>query len=279
MQILIIFVFLAAMKTQIPFIIPQQKGMQFTGQLLHQIVKQSQSQGATIQQIISGANQPTIIATVTQSQPQMVTKVSLTSSAPQGQVQTISGTSPITVTQVTPATRTHVPVTLNIAPVSMQQGGSATLQSGTATVLKPTAVTAVDQSAAASTAVPVHPIQTVAQQKMATISQSLVTQQLSSHPQIQQIAAVSQTLTPTHSPVPIQATTIQVQPTVTTHQATSSPVVLTQASLVQQVPQPAAIATVVTQPLQQGQQTLASPQAQLAKPSPYAMRTRNQPKH
>ncbi|XP_041347993.1 helicase SRCAP-like isoform X2 [Gigantopelta aegis] len=270
----------AQMKSQaIPFIIPQQKGMQFTGQLLHQIVKQSQhqGQGATIQQIISGANQPTIIATVTQSQPQMVTKVSLTSSSPQGQVQTISGTSPITVTQVSPATRTHVPVTLNIAPVSMQ-GGTVSLQSGTATVLKPTAVTAVDQSAA-STTVQVHPVQTVAQQKIATISQSLVTQQLPTHPQIQQITAVSQTMTSSHSPVPVQATTIQVQPTATTQQATSSPVVLTQASLVQQVPQPAAMATVVTQPIQQGHQTLASPQAQLAKPSPYAMRTRNQPKH
>lgn len=237
---------------QIPLIIPQQKGgLPFTGQLLHQIVKQQQQQGqgATIQQIITHASQqqPTIIATVTQGQgtQPMVAKASLGSCAPTAHIQTLSAASPITVTQVTSATGQHAPITLNVATPVSQAAVVKALSGEHATVQ-------VQQAAS--------------QPKITTITQSLVSQQLQqvSTAQIHQIQASALQTSAASQPA-----TIQVHSPMVTPQASPSPV---PTQVTQTIPQAATIATVVTQAQQQG--GTAAGQAAQAKPSPYAMRTR-----
>lgn len=142
----------------------QQQGRGLTVQQLHQLVKQ-QSQGGTIQQIIH-TSQPTIIATVTQSQatPQMVTKVIATTAtvqAPQLQ-QTIQGAAHIGGSS---AAVTTVPVPASLIS-SLPQGQS----SMTASIIKPGSVSGVE----AVTAVQIHPISSINQSKLAGVAQNVV---------------------------------------------------------------------------------------------------------
>ena len=141
----------------------QQPG-RLTVQQLQQLVKQ-QSQGGTIQQIIH-TSQPTIIATVTQSQatPQMVTKViptTATVQAPQIQ-QTIQGAAQIVGSS---ATVTTVPVPSSLIS-SLPQGQSSV----TASIVKPGTVSGIE----AVTTVQIHSISSITQSKLTGVPQNVV---------------------------------------------------------------------------------------------------------
>ena len=106
-------------------------------------------------------SQPTIIATMTQSQQQgghMVTKV-LGTAAPTPQIQTIASTTPLTVAHVTavatPATQTQATVaTISVAQPSGQ-------------VNKPVTISTVTQES--GTTIQVHPVVTASQQAASSV--------------------------------------------------------------------------------------------------------------
>ena len=259
--------FLAALgqqigKTQIPLnavqVIQQAAGRQLTVQQLSQIMKQQQQQGiqGTIQQIIAHPSQPTIIATVTQSQPTtMVTKVLGSSVTPTSNIQTISAATPLTVTQVSAAhgAPTHL-ATLNVAT----SGGQAGLVKQ-ATVTTETGAT-----------IQVHPLSTISQQtKLATIAQ--VTQPVqhiqvaSTTPQTPTTTAAPPTLAVTLTPTQITPTTLTAQVTPTMPQvATPQPTVAATPSIQQQPPAVTAVVQAVQQQAaqQQVQQQAAQQQVQ-----------------
>ncbi|XP_070205034.1 helicase domino-like isoform X4 [Littorina saxatilis] len=271
---------------QIPLIIPQKGPL--TGQLLHQIVKQ--------QQMIN-TSQPAIIS-VTQGQTltPMVAKVSLTTVPHTAPIQTLSaaGGTPITVTQVAAATAGgsgvghHTPTVATINMAAMPSVSQAT-------VVKTATLASVDPSQQQGAA------------KMAAISQSLVAQPLQiASSALQQQTQPGQTVVTAGT----QHRILTAAPTASLAQAVvvSSPALASVSSVVQQqqqvhqvmasapavvsaqaVPSPSAMATVVTQtqPPQVSQaqqqaavaQLTAQQQQQLQKASPYAMRSRNPPKH
>ncbi|XP_052801568.1 helicase SRCAP-like isoform X2 [Mya arenaria] len=144
----------------------QQQGRSLTVQQLQQLVKQ-QSQGATIQQIIH-TSQPTIIATVTQSQatPQMVTKV----------IATTATIQPTQFQQTMPASCFAVAVsgspTVTSVPVSSSQLASLTQgQTSLTAVVKPGSGSG---GADAVTTVQIHPISSLSQSKLTGMAQNVV---------------------------------------------------------------------------------------------------------
>ncbi|XP_076435128.1 helicase domino-like isoform X2 [Babylonia areolata] len=263
---------------QIPLIVPSKTG-QLTGQLLHQYIKQ-----------------PAIIS-VTQAS--MVAKVSLPHSTPIHTLSAAAAGSPITVTQVAAAATGsaggsgapshHAPT---VATINMANVSAATH----ATVVKAATLATVDGGG-----VP----------KMATLAQSLVTppplQITSTALQPAQSATLvgpggTQHRVLTATPTTLPQATAVVVPTTTLAQsaaAATTTVVQQQQQSAQQmvnaaavvsaqaVASPGAMATVVTQTQspqappssQPSAQLTAQQQQQLQKVSPYAMRTRNQPKH
>lgn len=279
---------------QIPVLIPQQAKLspqQFaTGHLLHQFVKQ--------QQIIH-TSPSSIIAAVTQGQnlSPMVAKVSLTTVPQTSQVQTMSAAvgTPITVTQVSPAIS------------SAATGGNAHSSSVTTINMAGPVQTgpqvAIVKAAAIATVDAVQPQQLVVQAtapKMAPVSQSLVTQplQLATNPVTQQqsmvpagtqhrIISTSSAITPGTAVVVSTAGLTQVQQTtpVVQHQQSQQQQPLTSqlvtASVVsgQTIQSAGTMPNVISQSQQQVQQLTAQQQQQLQKASPYAMRSRNPPKH
>lgn len=303
-------------------IIQQPTGQRLTVQTvqqLHQLVKQQQQQqpGVSIQQIIHTSSQPTIIATVPQSQPtaQMITKVLGAASSQNSttQIQAISTGTPISVSHVT----SHQPVaTLNVATASHQTTG----------VLKPVTVSTVTAESVSQTGIQVTSVTPITQQSKLTAHNITGLQQIPTAAQVLQRSqpGVTVTVTPTQlhtslvgqsvtTPVvaaiqrPTPTSTLSLTPTsLQTHTVGSNTPVtqmvvpsLSQAT----TPAPAKILTPQTQqtsqvftthsvstssPLTQTTQIqLTTPVATVVqtqgqsqtKTAPYAMRTRNTPKH
>lgn len=286
-------------KTQIPLntvqIIPQPhsaSGRPLTYQLQQIMSTNKPHQGMII------TSQPTIIATVTQSQPsgQIVTKV-LTSSQgtiPASQIQTITAASPIQVSQV--SVPSSVPTQIPVATISMAHPVQQITKS----------VTMATVSNVGGTTVQVHPVATQ-QARVTTLSQgSVVTQpiqqiqvtpsvsiqqqqpatqtihvqpttQTASAPAVSSIPSpLTLTVTPANQTPPPNVTLVQQQvsssqPTIQTGTVTSQAALAAAAALPPQSPVTPGVVTTVVQTSQGQQQAL--------KPSPYAMRTRNQPKH
>ena len=286
-------------KTQIPLntvqIIPQPhsaSGRPLTYQLQQIMSTNKPHQGMII------TSQPTIIATVTQSQPsgQIVTKV-LTSSQgtiPASQIQTITAASPIQVSQVSvPASvPTQIPVaTISMAHPVQQITKSVTMAtvsnvSGTTVQVHPVATQQARVTTLSQGSVVTQPIQqiqvtpsvSIQQQQPATQTIHVQpTTQTASAPAVSSIPSpLTLTVTPANQTPPPNVTLVQQQvsssqPTIQTGTVTSQAALAAAAALPPQSPVTPGVVTTVVQTSQGQQQAL--------KPSPYAMRTRNQPKH
>lgn len=285
-------------KNQIPLsavqIIPQPHGSAPGRPLTYQL-QQIMSTNKPHQGMII-TSQPTIIATVTQSQPsgQIVTKV-LTSSQgtiPASQIQTITAASPIQVSQVSvPASApTQIPVaTISMAHPVQQITKSVTMAtvsnvSGTTVQVHPVATQQARVTTLSQGSVVTQPIQQIQVTPSVSIQQQQpATQTIHVQPTTQTTSAVSSipspltlTVTPANQTPPPNVTLVQQQvpssqPTVQTGTVTSQAALAAAAALPPQSPVTPGVVTTVVQTSQGQQQAL--------KPSPYAMRTRNQPKH
>ncbi|XP_063395969.1 helicase SRCAP-like isoform X3 [Mytilus trossulus] len=283
-------------KTQIPLntvqIIPQPQsasGRPLTYQLQQIMSTNKPHQGSMII-----TSQPTIIATVTQSQPsgQIVTKV-LTSSQgtiPTSQIHTISVASPaISQVSVAASAPTQIPVaTISMAHPSQQVAKSVTVAtvsnvSGNTVQVHPVATHQARMATLSQASIVAHPIQQIqvtpsgsSVQQPATIHVHSTSQPSTGTVVPHTSSPLTLTVTPANQTPPPNVTLIQQQvpvsqTTVQTGTVTSQAALAAAAALPPQSPVVPGIVTTVVQTPQGGQQSL--------KPSPYAMRTRNQPKH
>ncbi|XP_052073827.1 helicase domino-like isoform X2 [Mytilus californianus] len=280
-------------KTQIPLntvqIIPQPQsasGRPLTYQLQQIMSTNKPHQGMII------TSQPTIIATVTQSQPsgQIVTKV-LTSSQgtiPTSQIHTISAASPV-ISHVTVAASapTQIPVaTISMAHPSQQVAKSVTVAtvgnvSGNTVQVHPVATHQARVATLSQASIVAQPVQQIQVTPSGSVQQpATIHVHSTSQPSTGTVASntsspLTLTVTPAIQTPPPNVTLIQQQvpvsqTTVQTGTVTSQAALAAAAALPPPSPVAQGIVTTVVQ-TPQGQQSI--------KPSPYAMRTRNQPKH
>lgn len=283
-------------KTQIPLntvqIIPQPQsasGRPLTYQLQQIMSTNKPHQGSMII-----TSQPTIIATVTQSQPsgQIVTKV-LTSSQgtiPTSQIHTLSAASPaISQVSVAASAPTQIPVaTISMAHPSQQVAKSVTVAtvsnvSGNTVQVHPVATHQARVATLSQASIVAHPVQQIqvtpsgsSVQQPATIHVHSTSQPSTGTVVSHTSSPLTLTVTPANQIPPPNVTLIQQQvpvsqTTVQTGTVTSQAALAAAAALPPQSPVAPGIVTTVVQTPQGGQQSI--------KPSPYAMRTRNQPKH
>ncbi|XP_076106363.1 helicase domino-like isoform X3 [Mytilus galloprovincialis] len=283
-------------KTQIPLntvqIIPQPQsasGRPLTYQLQQIMSTNKPHQGSMII-----TSQPTIIATVTQSQPsgQIVTKV-LTSSQgtiPTSQIHTLSAASPaISQVSLAASAPTQIPVaTISMAHPSQQVAKSVTVAtvsnvSGNTVQVHPVATHQARVATLSQASIVAHPVQQIqvtpsgsSVQQPATIHVHSTSQPSTGTVVSHTSSPLTLTVTPANQTPPPNVTLIQQQvpvsqTTVQTGTVTSQAALAAAAALPPQSPVAPGIVTTVVQTPQGGQQSI--------KPSPYAMRTRNQPKH
>ncbi|CAC5423288.1 EP400 [Mytilus coruscus] len=280
-------------KTQIPLntvqIIPQPQsasGRPLTYQLQQIMSTNKPHQGMII------TSQPTIIATVTQSQPsgQIVTKV-LTSSQgtiPTSQIHTISAASPaISHVTVAASAPTQIPVaTISMAHPSQQVAKSVTVAtvgnvSGNTVQVHPVATHQARVATLSQASIVAQPVQQIQVTHSGSVQQpATIHVHSTSQPSTGTVASntsspLTLTVTPAIQTPPPNVTLIQQQvpvsqTTVQTGTVTSQAALAAAAALPPPSPVAQGIVTTVVQ-TPQGQQSI--------KPSPYAMRTRNQPKH
>uniref|UniRef100_A0A2C9JZS6 Helicase domino n=1 Tax=Biomphalaria glabrata TaxID=6526 RepID=A0A2C9JZS6_BIOGL len=280
---------------QIPLLIPQHTKLNTVlagNQILHQIGIVSKSPG--LQQIITHGSQPTIITQVSQAggQPiqQVVAKVSLQSGN-----QTLTAGTPITVTHVSSPT-VGLSLTgqggVKTATITSLDAGTGNIQAHSIQPGQKT-VTALPQSLVTTQTIQVQQVTTAQGTSYLQVTPATVQTQPSSVPQqtavtvpanlvtastlratATSLPSTSRSQTPTQislvaSPAPptvsATLTNVQVQPSTPTLDALANSQVIAQ-----NVPAPAAMATVVTQTNQPD-----STQGTAQKASPYAMRTRN----